>query len=228
MSGQTILDLGVRADLAAAHEDTIADLGRPGDWMTAAERVATVAVVRAALADAATPEGPQPPWSQPSADHTFEPLAPAAIDAAWRLTNHSGTLTADWYEAVVSELPSPEWYVEFAGVVAVTNALDRLASLLDAAVLPVVAADGGEPRRPEISSSTHTHWVPTAVGFEGPNVLKASTVAPTVVEMRSRIGATHYMTPEGRADLNYSRGTLDRRQIELVAGVTSMHNECFY
>ena len=29
-------------------------------------------------------------------------------------------------------------------------------------------------------------------------------------------------------DLDWSRGTLDRRQIELVAALTSLHNECFY
>jgi len=219
----TIVDLGVRADLVAAHTDTIADLSGPGDWLTADERAAAVAVVRAARADAG-----QPPWYQPSADRTFDPLPDAAVDAAWRLTNHSGTLTADWYAATVAELPSPEWYVELAGVVAVTNALDRLATILDVDVLPVAAQDQGEPSRPAIPSAVRSHWVPTALDAQGPNVLKATSVAPGVVEMRTRVGAAHYMSAEGRADLDYARGALDRRQIELIAGVTSMHNECFY
>lgn len=219
----TIVDLGVRGDLVAAHVDTVRDLSGPGDWLTADERAATVAVVRAARANAN-----QPPWYQPSSEHRFEPLPDAAVDAAWRLTNHSGTLTADWYASTVAQLPSAEWYVELAGIVAIVNALDRLATILDVDVLPVDAQDDGSPNRPEIPAQVQAHWVPTALDADGPNVLQASTVAPCVVDMRTRIGATHYMTAEGRADLDYSRGNLDRRQIELIAGVTSMHNECFY
>jgi len=226
MGNQTIIDAGVRADLSEAHQVTMAELGQPGDWLRADEKLAAAQVVRAARADA-----DHPPWYQPSSEpgeHDFVPLADAAVDAAWRLTNHPGTLTREWYVDAVAQLPSPHYYVELMGVVAVVNAMDRLASLLDLEPLPLPEPVGGEPLRPDIASEVTSHWVPTAAGFDGPNVLKASSVSPSLVAMRSRIGAAQYMTPEGRADLNYSRGTLDRRQIELLAGNTSLHNECFY
>ena len=224
MAAQTILDAGVRGDLATAHADTFADLGKPGDWLTADEKLAAVRVVRAARENAE-----QPPWYRPSVDREdFGPLAAAAADAVWRLTNHPGTLTEEWYAETVAALPSPEYYVELMGVAAVTNAMDRLASILELDLLPLPEPEAGEPTRPSLTSEVSSHWVPTELDFSGPNVLKASSVAPAVVEMRTRIGAAQYMDGAGRADLNWSRGTLDRRQIELIAGVTSLHNECFY
>jgi hypothetical protein len=97
----------------------------------------------------------------------------------------------------VESLPSPEYYVELVGVVAVVNAIDRLASILDLELLPIADASLGEPTRPEIASSISSHWVPTALDAQGANVLKASSVAPAVVEMRTRIGATHYLPADG-------------------------------
>ena len=125
-------------------------------------------------------------------------------------------------------LPSAEYYVELVGIVAVMNAVDRLASILDLELLPARDPEPGERTRPSIPSSVSSHWVPTALDATDANVLKALTLSPAVEAMRTRIGATHYIPAEGRADMNWSRGTLDRHQIELVAGVTSKHNECFY
>jgi alkylhydroperoxidase family enzyme len=224
MASQTILDVGVRDDLAAAHATTFADLSRPGDWLRADERAAIVRVVRAARNGS-----DQPPWYRPSADHNhFDPLSDAAVDAAWRLTNHPGTLTKDWYTSTVEGLPSPEYYVELVGIVAIVNAIDRLATLLDLELIPIPDPAPGEPTRQAIPSEVTSHWVPTVLDFEGANVLRASTVAPTIAEMRTRIGATHYLPAEGRSDMDWSRGDLDRRQIELIAAVTSRHNDCFY
>jgi len=224
MASQTILDAGVREDLAAAHTETLADLGRPGDWLRGDEKVALIEVVRAARAEAE-----QPPWYRPSVERDdFAPLPAAAIDAAWRLTNHPGTLTPEWYHETVAALPSPEYYVEVVGLVAVINAIDRLASILDFAPLPLPEASADEPTRPTIPAAVSRHWVPTALDAAGANVLRALSVAPSATEMRTRVGAAHYMDRDGMADMNFTRGELDRRQIELIAGVTSMHNECFY
>ena len=224
MSSRTILDAGVRDDLAASHAETFVDLGRPGDWLGADEKTTLIRVVRAARADA-----DQPPWYRPSTEQDdFEPLSATAVDIAWRVTNHPGTLTAEWYADMVGRLPSPEYYVELVGVVAVVNAIDRLATILDLDVLPVPDAEPGEPTRPTIPSSVTSHWVPTALDAGGPNVIKASSVTPAVAAMRTRLGAAQYLPTDARGDMDWSRGLLDRRQIELVAGATSLRNECFY
>jgi len=224
MATQTILESGVREDLVASHVDTIADLSRAGDFLRADEKVALMRVVRSARA-----ESERPPWYEPTTEErSFDPLAAAAVDAAWRLTNHPGTLTPEWYAATVEQLPSAEYYTELVGVVAVTNSIDRFAAVLDLDELAIPEPMPGEPQMPVIETAVSSHWVPTAIDFQGPNVLRAFSAAPDVAAMRTRLGAAQYMDNAGRADRNYSRGTLDRRQIELVAGVTSLHNECFY
>lgn len=224
MASQTILEAGVREDLAAAHAETVANLGSPGEWLSGAEKTALMRVVRAAREDAE-----KPPWYRPSTEVAdFDPLPAAAVDLAWRLTNHPGTLTHDWYTETVAELPSGSYYVEVVGVVAVANALDRLASLLDLALLPLPEPSDDEPTQPTIPSEVTTHWVPTATDATGPNVLRALSMSPSTTEMRTALGAAQYMSAENRADLNFERAGLDRRQIELIAGVTSIHNECFY
>ena len=223
--GPTILDADVRADLAAAHAATIVDLGRAGDWLSADEKVAlatTVRAARAAVDDA--------PWFRPSeAGMTVDPLPPAAVDAAWRITNQPGTLTHDWYRATVEGLPSPGYYVELVAVVAAVNAVDRLADILDLALIPLPEPAPGAPHRPIVDTRVSSHWVPTAVDARGPNVLRALSAVPAAHEIRARLLDAQYLpTAALLGDLDWSRGTLDRRQIELVAALTSLHNECFY
>lgn len=221
----TILDAGVRPDLAAAHAETIADLGRPGAHLTARDKVALARVVRAARADA-----DQPPWYRPSSDRTdFGDVPAAAIDAAWRLTNHPGTLTADWYAAIVEQLPSPAYYVELVGLVAAVNSIDRLADILDLDVIALPEPEPGDPSGDLVASNVTSHWVPTDPDAGGANVLKALSAVPAAAAFRTRLIEAQYL-PAGAllGDLDWTRGTLDRRQIELVAAMTSLHNECFY
>ena len=221
----TIIDADVRSDLRDAHAATIADLGQPGEHLTATERIEVARVVRAARADRE-----QPPWYTPSADRGADFALPAAaIDAAWRLTNHPGTLTASWHEQVVSGLPDPRWYVELVGIVAVVNSMDRLADMLSVDVLPLPPASSEAASGGDTESEVTTHWVPTAVGGRGPMVLRALSAVPSVQAMRERLIDVQYLPGEALlGDLDWTRGTLDRRQIELIAALTSINNECFY
>ena len=99
----------------------MAELGAPGTWWTGTERVAIAGEVRRAMA-----HSDLPPWEAPSSiDGMIDdqhPLPTAAVDAVWRITNHSGTLTQDWYDEIVASLASPEHYVELVGIVARMNA----------------------------------------------------------------------------------------------------------
>ncbi len=207
-------------------------VARPGSWWTGAERHAIASEVRRALANADLP-----PWMAPSAcdpdrpaaiaaDH---PLPAAAVDAAWRITNHPGTLTHDWYRSVVDGLPSAEHYVELVSVVAMVCSIDRFAAIMDLAPIPLPEPKAGEPTRERIEdTAVRSHWVPTAP-VKGPNVLKALSAVPADVEARQALSSSQYL-PEGAlmGDLDWGRDTIDRRQIELVAAQTSLVNECFY
>jgi len=80
------------------------------------------------------------------------PLPVAAIDAIWRLTNHPGTVTADWCAEVVdgfgdaSAAITALQYTELVGLVAQANCVDRFADALSLDRLPLPNPVDGEPQ----------------------------------------------------------------------------------
>lgn len=225
-------ELGIRSDLIEAHEQVAAAVARPGTWWTGVERRAIASEIRRALDNTDLP-----PWQAPSAcelDHRAaigkdNPLPPAAVDAVWRITNHPGTLTLDWYQTIVAELPSAEHYVELVTVTAMVNSIDRFARIMDVAPVPLPDPETGEPTCERVAeTAVRNHWVPTAPA-KGPNVLKALSAVPADGQTRQALFTSQYL-PEGAllGDMEWGRDTIDRRQIELVAAQTSIVNECFY
>lgn len=226
MAAHTVSELDVRPDLAAAQVEFIAQLADPGTWWTGAERIALAEEVRRARehSDLA-------PWSAPSTisgtipdDHRLPAIA---VDAVWRITNHPGTLTINWYRSIVDGL-DPLHYVELVGVVAALNAVDRFADAMGIDRLALPTARPGDPTRVTVDAGVTTHWVPTA-GHGGANVMRALSAVPAAWEATRAIGATHY-APQDKivGDLAWDRGVLTRAQIEYVAAMTSSLNECFY
>ena len=61
-----------------------------------------------------------------------------------------------------------------------------------------------------------------------PPVVRALSAVPSSRSTWSRLISAMYMDGADMADMNWSRGTLDRRQIELVAARLSSLRECFY
>ena len=57
--------------------------------------------------------------------------------------------------------------------------------------------------------------------------IRALSLVPDEVRQLRQLGAAHYLSEEEMIDLTAGR-TLDRRQIELVAGRVSARRECFY
>ena len=60
-----------------------------------------------------------------------------------------------------------------------------------------------------------------------PNVIRALSLVPDALRTLKDLGAAHYMTPAQMIDLTHGR-SIDRAQIELVAGRVSALRECFY
>lgn len=218
----------VRPDLADAHRRTVEAWAGPGNHWTAAERLAIVSQVkRARRADAL------PPWVGPTSvtglidDHEILPAV--AVDAVWRLTNHPGTLTEDWYRSVLDRGITAEQYVELVSVVATATCLEVFAAAIGAEPLPLPGPAEGRPDGvTSPGAEVSTHWVPT-VPSGGANVRKALSAVPVAVEAWQRLSAAQYVPPEALVnDLAWSRGALDRMQVELLAARTSLLNECFY
>ena len=222
--------LPVRDDLDAAHAAVVERWAQTGTWWTGAERLAIVAEVRRAR-DAEE----LAPWIAPSSvdglvpdDH---PLPAPAVDAIWRLTNHPGTLTGDWYETIIDRGLAPGAYIELVGVVAQANDIDRFADALELDRPRLPTPQEGEPvRRFDGDVDQRRHWVPTDQ-VKGPNVLKALSAVPFEVDSMRILSKVQYLDVDGGGlleDLASDQNSLSRLQVELVAARTSKLNECFY
>ncbi len=220
--------LPIRTNLAAAHQEVVERWAMTGTWWTGAQRLAIVEEVRRAR------DGDElAPWVAPStveglipADH---PLPMPAVDAIWRLTNHPGTLTADWYEGIIAQGLEPGAYVELVGVVAQANDVDRFADALELDRPALPAPEDGEPARQFGGGvAVRRHWVPTDE-IKGPNVLKALSAVPFENDTLQILSAAQYVDVGALlGDLTSDHNSLTRLQIELIAARTSKLNECFY
>ncbi|WP_428122443.1 alkylhydroperoxidase-related (seleno)protein [Candidatus Poriferisodalis sp.] len=225
-------DLPIRDDLAAAHGEVAKRWVHPGTWWTAAQRSDIVQQVRAARDHRANDGGALPPWVQPSTVDglidTDSPLPAAAVDAIWRITNHPGTLTQDWYTSIVERGVDPLAYVELVGVVAQANCVDRFADGLELPRVALGEPDAGPPVREGAPAAVVHHWVPTA-DIRFPNVIKALSAVPAENEALFILSDAQYVPMERvRGELINDQNSLNRPQIELLAARTSKLNECFY
>ncbi|MDG2112709.1 MAG: alkylhydroperoxidase-related (seleno)protein, partial [Actinomycetota bacterium] len=216
--------LPVRDDLDAAHAAVLDRWSRPGSWWSGAERLAIVEEVRRARdADELAP------WVAPSSvdgliadDH---PLPSPAVDAVWRLTNHPGTLTAEWHSSIIDRGLEPAAYVELVAVVAQANDIDRFAEALELGRPALPEPQDGDPSKSLGDDvDIRRHWVPTA-DVKGPNVLKALSAVPFENETLSILSDAQYL-PVGSlmGDLVSDQNSLSRLQIELIAARTSKLN----
>lgn len=226
----------VRDDLVEAHARVMAAWARPGNHWSGTDRLAIVEQSRVAVAAAVEREAAGeelPPWYAPSSDADrwaalATDLPAVAVDAIWRLTNHSGTLTEGWYHSIAERGLDAERYVELVGVVATARSIDTFAVAMGIDPVPLPDPVAGEPDgdRPA-DAVVSTHWVPT-VPSGGPNVRKALTLVPVAARDWSVLGSAQYLDGAAMRELDWSRGALDRMQVELLAARTSLLNECFY
>ena len=220
----------VRRDLMLAHEQAVSALSAPGTWWTGAQRRELAATALLAI----TETQPVPPWVGVSTVANKLPAnltAPKiAHDAIYRISRHAATLTREWYEKVVAEI-DPLAFVELCGIactIASVGAFRRALNLPNLELGPVVA---GEPRRskPENLVTAQLNWVPVV----GPAdkeaaVVQAFTAVPETNRVIWAMADAQYIPDKEMVDPRWTRGTLSRLQIELVATRVSQQRECFY
>ena len=89
-------------------------------------------------------------------------LPAAAVDAIWRLTNHPGTLTAEWYEGIVQSGAgemTPLHYTELVGVVSQANCIDRFADALSIPRAALPEPTEGQPTQlVPGEAALRNHW----------------------------------------------------------------------
>ena len=219
-----------RPDLDAAHRQAWDAIGRPGTWWTGLQRVDLARTAVAAMTSA----DPLPPWVAPSSVDGWLPARPAAPsaahDAMYRVAAHAGTLTERWYRAVTDALGDLA-YVEIVGLACTVAAVVsfRRSAGLEPWVLP--SPVDGEPSGevPDDLVATPLNWVRvTAAPEPRPAVVQAFTSVPAEDRRLWTLAAAQYIPNLEMVDPSWSRGTLTRPQMEVVATRVAQLRECFY
>jgi len=236
-------DLQIRSDLTAAHAQVWEKLAAPGTWWSGSERLAVAEVVRSALSDA----DPVPPWDSASKSGRLpndSVISSELQDAVYRLALHAGTLTEQWYQKMRDATGvTPQQWVEIIEVTVIVTSVLRFAQLagVDQPEFPE-PLEGHPTRQTQPSKPANHHWVPVvhledstpelAPFYDGlpalAPVIRALSSVPSAMDTLFTLGDAQYIPMREMVDLNWTRGTLSRRQIELVAGRLSAHRECFY
>lgn len=209
----------VRPDLVRAHEQSLAHVAAPGSRFSAGRRLEIAQVAR----DAFLAAEPSPPWVRPFGD--------PALDVAYRVARHAGTITEQWYEQIISEGMHPIEWVEIVGIVVATVPPMAFARAIGASLPALPVAVEGEPHGREATelAPATLNWVPVAAPADArASVVQALSALPDEWDNLWRLAEAQYMSDAQMADPRWNRGTLSRPQMELAAGRISRIRECFF
>jgi hypothetical protein len=209
----------VRDDLAAAHAASLAHVVAPGARLTGEQRrrIAEVAVAAYLAAE------PSPPWVRPYGD--------PALDVAYRLARHAGTITVEWYEQIITEGLHPVEWVEIVGIVVAVLPPVAFARAVGNPLPELPPAVEGAPhgREADELAPARLNFVRVAAPADRmPSVVQALTAVPDEWDNLWRLAEAQYMSDRQMDDPLWNRGTLSRPQMELVAGRLSLIRECFF
>jgi hypothetical protein len=156
--------------------------------------------------------------------------AAVAHDAVYRIAAHAGTLTREWYEAMRAELGELP-YVELVGITCTVAAVVAFRRAAGLAAWQLPTPVDGKPSRttPPDLVPAGLNWVrETAPADERAAVVQAFSSVPDEDERLWMLAAAQYIPNQEMVDPQWTRGTLTRPQIELVAARVSQLQECFY
>ena len=229
--GNTTISLGeVRQDLVRAHNQAIAALSKPGTWWTGAQRRELAITAQLAICELE----PVAPWAGVSNIANKLPAsltAPKiAHDAIYRISRHAATLTREWYEKVTAEI-KPLAFVELCGIACTIAPVMAFRRSLGLPALEVGPADSGQPsnKEPDNIVAAQLNWVPVVgPADKDAAVVQAFTAVPETNRVIWAMADAQYIPDKEMVDPNWTRGTLSRVQMELIATRVSQQRECFY
>ena len=237
--------LAIRPDLATAHRAYWEVLRRPGSWWTGAERVALAAASRSARDCVFCRERKQAlsPYGVPGVHDHDGVLEERAVDAVHRVVTDQSRITQRWVDDNADHGLTHEAYVELVGVVVAVLSIDEFHRALgmELEALPSPEAGDIDRYRPQILSED-IGFVPTvppegAVGAErglwpegrSANVIRALTLVPQAMKDWVALADAQYLSIAGMANFfKDDARSIDRMQMELLAGRVSAANRCFY
>ena len=238
------LPYAVRPEIGEAYRAFWHRLAGPGSWWTGEERVAIAEASRLALTcdycrerkDALSPYNFK-------GEHTHSDVLPEiAVDAVHRVITDQSRITRQWIQDNAGRGLSKEAYVELVGITVVVFSIDEFNRALGLALESLPPPRAGEPDnyRPSILSED-MGFVPTippegATGRESDlwsgraaNVMRALSLVPEAVRDWYQVSGAQYLSIEAMANLIKDKNrSINRMQMELIAGRVSAVNQCFY
>ncbi len=234
----------IRAGLVDVHKDYWQTLAKAGSWFTGAERIAIAAEVRNALqcTFCAQRKTALSPYALQGEHLKGDVLSDDVVDAVHRIVTDQSRITKNYVQSNVQKGFSEEQYVELVGVVVNVLSIDefhRALGLPQESLPQPVAGDPDHYRPAHTEHDTaYVAMIPPegAVGPESDlwpertaNVLRALSLVPDAVRSWMKIANEHYLSMEAMGNFTGPNGrSINRMQIELVAGRVSSINECFY
>lgn len=177
---------------------------------------------------------PLPPWVPPSTMPGVLPASPvaptAAHDVVYRVARHASTLTEAWYRQAAGTLGEIA-YVELVALTCQVAAVwsfhrgigTQLPPLPHPADSPPTGRVATELVQPQLN------WVPVAAPADArAAVVQAFTAVPDSNARVWALADAQYMPDAEMVHADWTRGTLSRPQMELVAMTVSRSRECFY
>ena len=220
----------VRQDLVRAHNQAIAALSKPGTWWTGAQRRELAITAQLAISESE----PVAPWVGVS---TVANKLPASLtapkiahDVMYRISRHAATLTREWYEKVTAEI-NPLAFVELCGIACTIAPVMAFRRSLGLPALEVGPAESGQPsnQEPDNIVAAQLNWVPVVgPADKDAAVVQAFTAVPETNRVIWAMADAQYIPDKEMVDPNWTRGTLSRVQMELIATRVSQQRECFY
>ena len=235
----------IREDIPPAYRVYWQALANAGSWWTGAQRVAIAQEVRNASRCGFCSERRQalsPNSVQGQHDSSTE-LSEFAIDAVHRIITDQTRITQTWVDELAENGLSNEAYVELAGVAVSVFSIDEFNRALGIPLEPLPEPVPGEAShyRPQ-QAVLGTGFVPMLPpdgdtgneagiwpGQRSANVLRAFTLVPDAFREWLALSNVQYIPVENMANMFKPDGrSIDRMQIELIAGRVSAINQCFY
>ena len=235
----------VRDDIKQAHRAYWRKLAGPGSWWTGAERVAIARESRNALECSYCNDRKNAlsPYAFDGEHEHGGDLPDPAVDAVHRIITDQTRITQQYINDNATNGLSKEHYVELVGIVVAVFSIDEFSRAIGTEVETLPEPLTGEINcyRPDLLAED-IGFVPTVapngtVGNEsdlwpqgrGPNVVRALSLVPDALRDWRALAAAQYLSFSGMQNfVKDDARSINRMQMELIAGRVSSINECFY
>ena len=236
----------IRDDLPSAYQRYWDTLAKPGSSWTGAQRVAIAQEVRNATQCSYCQERKQAlsPYNFPGEHEHSHALPERAVDAVHRIITDQSRITQQWIDDNIEHGLSEEQFVELLGVTVTVFSIDEFNRALGLPLESLPEPQPGDPDhyRPALAErgTGYVAMLPLNGDFgereanlwppgRGANVLRALSLVPDAVRGWFGVAAAQYLALPAMMQFTGDLGrSIDRMQMELVAGRVSSYNECFY